>query len=340
MALRLIGGGRGRGAKPEPDPAAPPPEPKQPEQAGPPPAAARTAGGRADGADGTAAAMRPAARADRPADASPVTPAARPAIRPARRTAPAGEPGRTVIGPHLSVTGTMRGADDIVIRGAVTGDIHGRTVEIRNGARVVGDVVAAEVTIGGAVKGNVEAATIVIRRGGGVEGRLENDGTCEISGAVEGDINSRDVTIAVGAEVNAVVTADKARVAGTVSGLIEAAETRIEETARIHGDIDCEGLVDIAGVVEGEVKGRRVIIREGASVAEAIFAEEVNIAGTVTGEVMAVAVSIAGTAYVDGQIIHHQIEIEPGAVVKGSRPWRPKQYLQRRDKPEPAQSAE
>lgn len=241
-------------------------------------------------------------------------------------------PDQTIIGPHLTLNGNLRGGDDIAIHGVMHGNIRGRRVEICRGARVEGDIVAAEAIIAGAVRGNVEANRIEIMRGGGVEGRLENDGSCEISGELEGDINSRDVVVGLGAKVNSVITADRARVAGTVTGVIEAEDMTIEDSARITGEIDSNGPIDIYGHVEGKVRGKRIHIREGAIVAENIYAEEITIAGTATGELMAISVAISATAHVDGQIVHHQIEIAQGAVVRGSRPWRPKQYLQQRDR--------
>jgi cytoskeletal protein CcmA (bactofilin family) len=268
-----------------------------------------------------------------PASPAPVVVVPRPAEPlPARRRPSVIAPEQTIIGPHLTLRGTIRGSDDIIIRGVMHGDIRGRRVEIRRGARVEGDIVAAEAIIAGAVRGNVEAQRIEISRGGGVEGRLENDGSCEISGEVEGDINSRDVTIRIGGQVNSVITADRARIAGTVHGFIEAMDVIADESSRITGEIDSDGQVDISGQVEGVIRARRINIREGAAVADSIAAEEITIAGTVLGEVVAVSVAIAATAHVDARIIHHQIEIAQGAVVKGSRPWRPKQYLLKRER--------
>ncbi len=299
----------------------------------------RLIGGRDSRATGSTGKAPTQARPD--PDAGPGSPAASPVAPvivverpppppPKRGTAIA--PDQTIIGPHLTLRGNMRGGDDIVIRGLLHGNIRGRRVEVRRGARVEGDIVAAEAIIAGAVRGNVEAHRIEVSRGGGVEGRLENDGSCEISGEVEGDINSRDVTIRIGAQVHSVITADRARIAGTVIGVVEAAEITLDESSRVKGEIDSDGLVDISGQVEGMVRGKRINIREGAAVADNIYAEEITIAGAAAGEMMAVSVAIAATAHVDGQIIHHQIEIAQGAVVKGSRPWRPKQYLQQRDR--------
>jgi cytoskeletal protein CcmA (bactofilin family) len=309
MPLRLIGGrdGTDPGAKQAARPSQPP---------GPPPDA------------GVVRAAPDPARASAPVIVVPRPPAQQPAAKRGATVAP----DQAIIGPHITVDGHLRGGDDIVIRGVVHGNIRGRRVEIRRGARVEGDIVAAEAIIAGAVRGNVEAQRIEVSRGGGVEGRLENDGNCEINGEVEGDINSRELTIRIGAQVNSVITADRARIAGTLTGVIEAGDVVIDESSRVSGEIDSDGQVDIAGHVQGMVRARRINIREGASVADNIYAEEITIAGTAMGEMMAVSVAIAATAHVDAQIIHHQIEIAQGAVVKGSRPWRPKQYLHRRDR--------
>ena len=299
----------------------------------------RLIGGR-DRGDGQPAPGPQAEKADPAPERAPVLVVPRPdaSAKPAGRGA-AIAPDQTIIGPHLTLRGNLRGSDDIVIRGEMYGDIRGRRVEVRRGAKVEGDIVAAEAIIAGAVRGNVEASRIEVARGGGVEGRLENDGACEICGEVEGDINSRDVAIRQGAVVNSVVTADRARIAGTLTGVVEASDITIDEPGRVTGEIDSDGPIQILGQVDGLVRGKRIDIREGAKVANNIFAEEITIAGTALGELMAVSVAIAATAHVDGQVIHHQIEIAQGAVVKGSRPWRPKQYMKQRDRagadPEP-----
>ncbi len=245
-------------------------------------------------------------------------------------------PQRTVLGPHLSINGSLRGDDDIVIRGRLVGNVRGRRVEVATGAAVEGDITAEEVRVGGAVKGNVEAARIEVARGGGIEGRLENDGSCLIEGEIEGDINSRDVFIAVGAEVDAVITADKVRSAGAIDGVIESTDLKIDETGRLRGDIDSDGRVEIAGKVEGKIRARTVVIAEGAHVATVMKTGEADVAGTLTGEVVSASVTIAATAYVDATIVHHQMKVEDGAVVKGSRPWRPKKYLLDREEGETA----
>ena len=95
----------------------------------------------------------------------------------------------------------------------------------------------------------------------------------------------------------------------------------------VVGDIDCDGDVRIFGAVAGAVSGRVLIIEPGAQVEGSVSAARIHICGEVTGPVAATDVSIARTARVVGNITHNSLHIEPGAVLEGRRPWRPRSDL-------------
>lgn len=80
----------------------------------------------------------------------------------------------------------------------------------------------------------------------------------------------------------------------------------------------------VNGRVFGDISANGVVVGEGALVEGAIVADLVTIHGSVGGPVKAPVVSIGKTAKVVGTITHHTLSIEPGAVVEGRAPWRPR----------------
>ncbi len=81
------------------------------------------------------------------------------------------------------------------------------------------------------------------------------------------------------------------------------------------------------GRVEGDIIGRTVTVGESAHVEGSIYAERVHIGGYASGRVEATSVMIAKTARVPSNVTNHTLTIEPGAVVKGRRPWRPLAHM-------------
>ncbi len=92
----------------------------------------------------------------------------------------------------------------------------------------------------------------------------------------------------------------------------------------INGDIDCQGDLQIFGLIEGDVRGETVIVEYGGHVEGGVFAQKLVIAGSVTGPVTATDIRVEGTAKIIGNITHNMITIEPGALLEGRRPWRPR----------------
>ena len=70
-----------------------------------------------------------------------------------------------------------------------------------------------------------------------VTGNLESDGEIELHGAVEGEIRSRALTVAEGAQVEGAIFAEEVEIMGSVVGRIEAASVKMTKTAEVVGDI-------------------------------------------------------------------------------------------------------
>ncbi len=100
--------------------------------------------------------------------------------------------------------------------------------------------------------------------------------------------------------------------------------TIIRPELTIFGEVRSEGAVQVYGKIEGTVVGRAVNIGEGAIMRGPVAAETLHISGEVDGPVKAPTVIIGKTAHVVGTITHHTLSVEPGAIVDGRAPWRPK----------------
>jgi cytoskeletal protein CcmA (bactofilin family) len=94
--------------------------------------------------------------------------------------------------------------------------------------------------------------------------------------------------------------------------------------ATVVGNIDCAGDLQIFGTVEGDVRGRTLVVEAGGLVEGRVFADRLLVGGTVNGAVTATDVGVEGTARVVGNITHNNLMIEPGAFLEGRRPWRPR----------------
>lgn len=86
---------------------------------------------------------------------------------------------------------------------------------------------------------------------------------------------------------------------------------------RIVGNLETEGEIQIDGSVEGNVASRSLTVGEEASVSGEIVAEDVEIHGHVSGKVRAGKVKLGKTAKVAGDIWHEVLSIESGASIEG-----------------------
>lgn len=91
----------------------------------------------------------------------------------------------------------------------------------------------------------------------------------------------------------------------------------ISEDLRIVGSLSSDGEIQIDGTVEGNISGHIVTVSKGASIEGSIVANTVHVSGTVSGQIEAGSVMIAKPARVTGDILHQSLAIEAGAHVEG-----------------------
>ena len=90
-------------------------------------------------------------------------------------------------------------------------------------------------------------------------------------------------------------------------------------SANLHvvGNLRSEGEVQVDGTIEGDVSGKSLAIGERAKVTGEISADDVIVHGVVEGKIRAKRVQLAKSAKVVGDIWHEILSIESGAHLEG-----------------------
>lgn len=86
----------------------------------------------------------------------------------------------------------------------------------------------------------------------------------------------------------------------------------------INGNLLTEGDIQIEGTVEGDIRAQMLTVGEAAVIRGEIVAEDVVVNGRVIGRIRGNKVRLATTARVEGDILHKTIAIEAGANFEGS----------------------
>lgn len=106
---------------------------------------------------------------------------------------------------------------------------------------------------------------------------------------------------------------------GKVAASVLSADLTVVGNLRTTGDIQVEG------TVEGDIRAHLLTIGETATIRGEIVADDIVVNGRVVGRVRGLKVRLTSTAKVEGDIIHKTIAIESGAHFEGS--------VQRQDDP-------
>lgn len=88
-----------------------------------------------------------------------------------------------------------------------------------------------------------------------IVGDLKSGGDIQVDGTVEGDIDSRTLTIGEGATVKGSIVAETVRISGNIVGQVKANAVTLAKTSKVTGDITHETLTMEAGAfLEGGVR--------------------------------------------------------------------------------------
>lgn len=88
-----------------------------------------------------------------------------------------------------------------------------------------------------------------------VTGDLLSDGDIQVDGVIEGDIQSRTVTVGEAAHVKGSIAADTVRICGAVTGQVKGTSVTLAKTAKVTGDIHHQTLaIEPGAFLEGHCK--------------------------------------------------------------------------------------
>ncbi|WP_294926828.1 polymer-forming cytoskeletal protein [uncultured Paracoccus sp.] len=106
---------------------------------------------------------------------------------------------------------------------------------------------------------------------------------------------------------------------------VRSAPSVLSSDLTVTGNIKTAGDVQIEGTVEGDIRARQLTVGETATIKGEIVADEIIVNGRVIGRVRGLKVRLSASARVEGDIVHKTIAIESGAHFEGS--------VQRQDDP-------
>jgi len=91
----------------------------------------------------------------------------------------------------------------------------------------------------------------------------------------------------------------------------------ISEDLVVTGNLNSEGEIQIDGTVRGDIQSKDLLVGETALIEGQIIAEKIRVHGKVDGQIKALNVSLAKSAHVVGDILHDNLSIETGAFLEG-----------------------
>ncbi|MFN0023616.1 MAG: polymer-forming cytoskeletal protein [Parvularculaceae bacterium] len=86
----------------------------------------------------------------------------------------------------------------------------------------------------------------------------------------------------------------------------------------LRGNVNSAGEVQLDGTLDGDIKASTLIVGEKAVVKGEIICESVTVRGRVEGGIRAKQVALAATAHIVGDILHSSLSVESGAHFEGN----------------------
>lgn len=112
---------------------------------------------------------------------------------------------------------------------------------------------------------------------------------------------------------------------GSTGPKVKPAASVLSSDLTIVGNIKTSGDIQIEGTVEGDIRAHLLTVGESATIRGEIVGDDIVVNGRVVGRVRGLKVRLTSTARVEGDIVHKTIAIESGAHFEGS--------VQRQDDP-------
>jgi cytoskeletal protein CcmA (bactofilin family) len=93
--------------------------------------------------------------------------------------------------------------------------------------------------------------------------------------------------------------------------------TIVSPDMTIHGNMKSAGEVQVEGTVIGDIEVARLVIAEGGTVVGDVVAEELRICGALKGGARGHKITLAASATLTGDVVHELLTIETGARLEG-----------------------
>jgi len=92
----------------------------------------------------------------------------------------------------------------------------------------------------------------------------------------------------------------------------------VAETMQVEGEFHFSGAVDVAGLINGNVYGKEMIILDTGSVKGNLHVSKLNINGHVEGQIVADEISLGSNSVIKGDILFKtHLKTEEGAEIDG-----------------------
>ena len=92
----------------------------------------------------------------------------------------------------------------------------------------------------------------------------------------------------------------------------------VGETMQIEGDIDCSGAVDVAGLINGNVNVKEMVVFDTGSVKGSLQVKKILINGHIEGKVIADEIALGSDSVIKGDITFKTfLKTEEGAEIDG-----------------------
>ena len=100
--------------------------------------------------------------------------------------------------------------------------------------------------------------------------------------------------------------------------LNQSARSFLAETMQVEGDFHYSGAVDVAGLIDGNVYGKEMIIFDTGSVKGNLNVSKLNISGHVEGQIISDEITLGSNAVIKGDILFKTyLKTEEGAEIDG-----------------------
>lgn len=104
---------------------------------------------------------------------------------------------------------------------------------------------------------------------------------------------------------------------------------------KVVGNLVCESDIDVQGTVKGDIEATTVTVDKDARVDGSIRARSLIVSGSVDGTMEASEISLTSTARVTGEVVHETLSVDPGACLEArlSRASKERRIAQQIPKP-------